>query len=175
MRSPQTPREGSRDSPAQTILQLATLCAWRSEQVELAAGGFYELESALHNESLYAAPLLDAARARGFTPQTCAMDKAYDNNRIYAECHERGCAAIIPLGNGQPERKLRIPAAARSGAASTGVAPLSSASSATLKHHFGLAFLRVRGIERVRLHADLVMLARLALALERTRALPATA
>ena len=27
-----------------------------------------------------------------------------------------------------------------------------------LKHEFGLAFLRVRGIERVRLHADLVML-----------------
>jgi len=34
------------------------------------------------------------------------------------------------------------------------------------KHNLGLAFLRVRGIERVRLHADLVMLARLALALE---------
>jgi hypothetical protein len=31
-----------------------------------------------------------------------------------------------------------------------------------LKHHFGLASVRVRGIERVRLHADLIMLARLA-------------
>lgn len=40
-----------------------------------------------------------------------------------------------------------------------------------LKHDCGLAFLRVRGIERVRLHADLVMLARLALALERCRRL----
>jgi hypothetical protein len=39
-----------------------------------------------------------------------------------------------------------------------------------LKHNFGLAFLRVRGIERVRLHADLVMLGRLAQALSRTRA-----
>jgi hypothetical protein len=38
-----------------------------------------------------------------------------------------------------------------------------------LKHNYGLAFLRVRGIERVRLHADLTMLARLALAVSRAR------
>ena len=36
--------------------------------------------------------------------------------------------------------------------------------------HEGLAFLRVRGIERVRLHADLIMLARLSQALSRARA-----
>jgi hypothetical protein len=41
-----------------------------------------------------------------------------------------------------------------------------------LKHHFGLAALRVRGIERVRLHADLIILARLASALSRARAMP---
>jgi hypothetical protein len=35
-----------------------------------------------------------------------------------------------------------------------------------LKHKYGLAFLQVRGIKRVRLHADLTMLARLALAVE---------
>jgi hypothetical protein len=39
-----------------------------------------------------------------------------------------------------------------------------------LKHEYGLAFLRVRGIERVQLHADLTMLARLSLALARARA-----
>ena len=39
----------------------------------------------------------------------------------------------------------------------------------------GLAFLRVRGIERVRLHADLTMLGRLALALSRARAVPLAA
>ena len=38
--------------------------------------------------------------------------------------------------------------------------------------HYGLAFLRVRGIERVRLHADLTMLGRLALALTRVRTVP---
>ena len=44
-----------------------------------------------------------------------------------------------------------------------------------LKHEYGLAFLRVRGIERVRLHADLVMLGRLSLALSRARAVSAAA
>jgi hypothetical protein len=39
-----------------------------------------------------------------------------------------------------------------------------------LKNEYGLTPLRTRGIERVRLHADLVMLARLAQALSRARA-----
>jgi hypothetical protein len=39
-----------------------------------------------------------------------------------------------------------------------------------LKHHYGLAPLRVRGLERVQLHADLTILARLAQALSRARA-----
>ena len=38
-----------------------------------------------------------------------------------------------------------------------------------VKHHYGLAILRVRGIERVRLHADLTILGRLALELAKTR------
>jgi hypothetical protein len=41
-----------------------------------------------------------------------------------------------------------------------------------LKVDYGLAPLRVRGMERVRLHADLMMLARLTLALNRARAVP---
>ena len=41
-----------------------------------------------------------------------------------------------------------------------------------LKHDYGLAPLRVRGLERVALHADLVMLARLSQALARVRAVP---
>ena len=39
----------------------------------------------------------------------------------------------------------------------------------TSSHHYGLAMLRVRGIDRVRLHADLIMLSRLSLALARVR------
>jgi hypothetical protein len=38
-----------------------------------------------------------------------------------------------------------------------------------LKHNYGLTPIRVRGIQRVRLHADLTMLARLGQALVRVR------
>jgi hypothetical protein len=44
-----------------------------------------------------------------------------------------------------------------------------------LKHEYGLAPIRVRGIERVALHADLTMLARLSLALARAQAIPLAA
>jgi hypothetical protein len=44
-----------------------------------------------------------------------------------------------------------------------------------LKNEYGLAPLRVRGLERVALHADLTMLARLSLALARARAIPLAA
>jgi Transposase DDE domain len=44
-----------------------------------------------------------------------------------------------------------------------------------LKNEYGLAPLRVRGLERVALHADLVMLARLSLALARARTVPLAA
>jgi hypothetical protein len=44
-----------------------------------------------------------------------------------------------------------------------------------LKHEYGLAPLRIRGLERVQLHADLTMLARLSLALSRARAVPLAA
>ena len=41
-----------------------------------------------------------------------------------------------------------------------------------LKHEWALAPLRVRGLDRVRLHADLTILAKLATALSRARAVP---
>ena len=44
-----------------------------------------------------------------------------------------------------------------------------------LKHEYGLAPLRVRGLDRVSLHADLTMLARLSQALARSRAVPLAA
>ena len=44
-----------------------------------------------------------------------------------------------------------------------------------LKHEWGLGPLRVRGIEKVALHADLCILARLAVALARARAVPLAA
>ncbi len=44
-----------------------------------------------------------------------------------------------------------------------------------LKHEWGLSPLRVRRIERVRLHADLTILAKLSCALARARAVPLAA
>ena len=44
-----------------------------------------------------------------------------------------------------------------------------------LKHEYGLAPLRVRGLERVALHADLVVLARLSQALSKARVVPLAA
>ncbi len=44
-----------------------------------------------------------------------------------------------------------------------------------LKNEWALLPLRVRGIERVRLHADLTVLAKIACALSRARAVPLTA
>jgi hypothetical protein len=41
-----------------------------------------------------------------------------------------------------------------------------------LKHEWALAPLRVRGLDRVRLHADLTILAKLACALGKARAVP---
>src|ERR671934_1185827 len=57
----------------------------------------WRIETARRNESLLVAPLLDALHARGYRPETCAMDKGYDNNRVYAECEERGCEPVSPL------------------------------------------------------------------------------
>ncbi len=57
----------------------------------------WQVETAARNEPPYVAPLVDAVRARGYSPETVAMDMGYDNNRVYAECDERGCAPVIPL------------------------------------------------------------------------------
>jgi hypothetical protein len=129
----------------------------------------WEVETGRRNESLYVAPLLDAVRARGFAAETCAMDMGYDNNRVYAECNEREVVAIIPLRKGQPERALRIDRGSDRWRTLYRRRSAVEREFGRLKHEYGLAFLRVRRIERVRLHADLVMLGRLSLALSRAR------
>jgi IS5 family transposase len=96
----------------------------------------------------------------------------YDNNRVYAECDERGRAAIVPLRRNQGERNVRIPRASDRWRTLYRRRSAVEREFGFLKHHFGLAAIRVRGIERVRLHADLIMLARLAQALSRARAMP---
>jgi len=140
----------------------------------------WRVETARRNDSLYCAPLLDALHARGFKPETCAMDKGYDNNRVYAECEERGCEPVIPmrgLKGKQPVLPIgvggrffpRIPRhSQRFRDLYRGRAAVERAFG-DLKHGYGLAPLRVRGLAKVQLHADLTMLARLGQALGRAR------
>jgi hypothetical protein len=146
----------------------------------------WRVETARHHESKFVAPLLDALQARGFKPETCAMDKGYDNNRVYAECEERSCEPIIPLRGtkaNQPALPLalggrlfpRIPRhTQRFRDLYRGRAAVER-EFGRLKHDYGLAPLRVRGIARVQLHADLTMLARLSQTLIRARSLPLAA
>jgi hypothetical protein len=69
----------------------------------------WQVETARRNESLYVAPLLDALRARGFRPETCAMDKGYDNNRVFDETRERGVVPIVCLRKGRAIPLTPIP------------------------------------------------------------------
>jgi transposase len=72
------------------------------------------------------------------------MDMGYDNNRVYAECAERDCAAIIPLRRGQNERDLRIPRSSDEWRSLYRRRSAVEREFGRLKHDYGLAFLRVR-------------------------------
>jgi hypothetical protein len=146
----------------------------------------WRIETARRQESNFVAPLIDAMHARGFRPETCAMDKGYDNNRVYAECEERGCEPIIPLRGAkanQPALPLalggrlfpRIPRHTQRFRDLYRRRAAVERAFGDLKHGYGLAPLRVRGLAKVQLHADLVMLARLSQALARARAVPLAA
>jgi hypothetical protein len=148
----------------------------------------WRVETGRRHESLYVGDLLDALHARGFRPWTCAMDKGYDNNACYRDCTQVGVRAVVPLKNDLQARQLvvQIPP---DGSRMSPFVPRGSRrfrdlyrrrvaverEFGRLKHDYGLAPLRVRGLERVRLHADLTMLARLAQALSRARAVPLAA
>ena len=177
----------------------------------------WSVETARANESLFVAPLLDTAKRRGAIAATVAMDKAYDVSRVYTECAERDCEAIVPLrqtpgvkrGEHLPPEcqhgTWKFAGADRKRRASKWRCPTGECSPAStwikadrlhpmipretdrwwrlyrgrgaverefgrLKHNWGLGPLRVRGLERVRLHADLTVLTKLACALSRCRA-----
>jgi hypothetical protein len=104
----------------------------------------------------------------------------------HAEVEERGCEPLIPL-RGAKANQVALPLALggrlfpRIGRHTQRFRDLYRGRVAVerefgrLKHDYGLAPLRTRGLERVSLHADLVMLARLSQALARTRAVPLAA
>jgi hypothetical protein len=146
----------------------------------------WEISTAKRNESKFVAPLLDALHARGFRPETVACDKAYDHVFVYAECEARECEPIIPLRGtmkNQPALPLaiggqlfpRIPRHTERCRDLYGGRGAVEREFGRLKHDHGLDRLRVRGLDRVQLHADLTILARIAQALWRTRQITALA
>ena len=56
----------------------------------------WNVRTARDNESVHALPLVGQVRERGFTVQTCAMDKGYDHAAIYDGCEARNCRPVIP-------------------------------------------------------------------------------
>jgi Transposase DDE domain len=182
----------------------------------------WEVQTARQHESLSAPTLLDAIRARGFAPETVALDKGYDAHFVYEACEASGAAPIIPVketpavkrgehrapscehgtwtfagadfkrkrtkwrcptGECQPKSLWRkssrlhplIPRETqRWRDLYRGRASIERAFG-RLKNEAGLAPLRVRGLDRVQLHADLCILATLASALARARAVPLAA
>jgi hypothetical protein len=135
----------------------------------------WRVETARNHESRYVAPLLDTIRARGFQPETCAMDKGYDNTRVMAETRERGCVPIVSLRKNSPIPLDRIPYGSDEWKRLYRGRAAVEREFGRLKNEYGLTPLRTRGLARVRLHADLVMLARLSQALDRARAAPLAA
>jgi Transposase DDE domain len=179
----------------------------------------WEVATAASHESNYAAPLLDAIQERGFGVKTCAMDKGYDLEAIYAACEDREVRPVVPLrltpavkagaddppmcehgrwqfaGSDQKRKasKWRCPTGECKPASrwikASRLHPLVPRETprwrklyrgrAAVEREFGrlkgewsLLPLRVRGLERVQLHADLTILAKLACALSRARAVP---
>jgi hypothetical protein len=177
----------------------------------------WTVETGKANETPFVAPLIDTVRRRGAMAATAALDKGYDNNRVYDECMERDCLPVIPLrqtpdvkrGDDAPPScqhgawtfagsdrkrsasKWRCPTGeckpASTWIAASRLHPLIPRNSkrwkaayrkrasverefGRLKNQWGLKPLRVRGLDRVRLHADLTILTKLACALAKARA-----
>ncbi len=85
------------------------------------------------------------------------------------ECRERGCVPIICLRKGRPVPLTPIPYGTDKWKRLYRGRAAVEREFGRLKHEYGQAPLRVRGLERVSLHADLVMLGRLGQALARSR------
>ena len=87
------------------------------------------------------------------------------------ETRERGCVPIVCLRRGRAVPLDRIPYGTSELKRLYRGRAAVEREFGRLKNEYGLAPLRTRGIDRVRIHADLTMLARLAQALARARVL----
>ena len=175
----------------------------------------WRVETAKANEIPTVGPLLDALKAHGINPETCAMDKGYDAAPAYEACTTRGIDPVVCLketpavkrGEHKPpcceHGEWRFAGADRKRGATKWRCPTGECKPASvwvkadrlhplipretlrfkglyrgrasvergfgrLKNEWSLTPLRVRRIERVRLHADLTILAQLTVALNQT-------
>jgi IS5 family transposase len=176
----------------------------------------WKVETAKMNESPTVAPLLDKLQGLGINPETCALDKGYDNGPVYDACEERDIRPVICLkqtarvkrGDHKPPKcehgEWRFAGADYDRKATKWRCPTGECQPASvwikadrlhplipretlrwkglyrgrasversfgrLKNEWALAPLRVRRIERVRLHANLTILAQLSSALSQGR------
>jgi hypothetical protein len=176
----------------------------------------WEVRTAKDAEVPVVPGLLDVVAARGFVPQTAALDKGYDATTVYETCEARNIRPIVPLrktpavkaGKNAPPScahgtwtfagsdakrgasKWRCPTRECKPASvwvkADRLHPLIPRETARfktlyyqrgaverefgrLKHEWALLPLRVRRIERVRLHANLSILTRLAVRLDKER------
>jgi hypothetical protein len=177
----------------------------------------WAVETAKMQETLTVAPLLDKLKAHGINPETCAMDKGYDNGTVHDACTDREVLPVTALrqtpavkrGDHEPPScehgTWTFAGADRKRGATKWRCPTGECKPASvwvkadrlhpliprdttrwrklyrrrasverafgrLKNEWSLTPLRVRRIERVRLHADVTILAQLASALDRERA-----
>jgi hypothetical protein len=198
---------------------------YRVHMATCTATGFplaWQVATAREHEANFAAFLIDRAHGRGFAVETSALDKGYDNDRIYRELEDRDRHPIIPLRETPGvKRDEHLPPRCEHGEwrfagadyqrkATKWRCPTGECKPASvwvkadrlhplipretersrklyrsrgaverefgrLKNEWALLPLRVRGLDRVRLHADLTILAKLSCALARTRAMPLAA
>jgi IS5 family transposase len=177
----------------------------------------WKVETGKMNESPTVAPLLDKLKGLGFNPETCALDKGYDNGPVYKACEDRDIRPVICLKQtARVKREEHKPPSCEHGEwrfagadyerkATKWRCPTGECKPASVwvkadrlhplipretlrwkalyrgrasverafgrsKNEWALAPLRVRRIERVRLHADLTILSQLTCALNRERA-----
>ena len=91
------------------------------------------------------------------------------------ETRERGVVPIVCLRKGRPIPLDRIPYGSSEWKHLYRGRSAVEREFGRLKNEYALTPLRTRGLDRVRLHADLVMIARLGQALVRARAVPLAA
>ena len=107
-------------------------------------------------------PLLDQLKGRGIHPRTAAMDRGYDYNGVYMVCASYGVLPVVACRRNSGTGAGPIPRQSDRFKALYQARASVEREFGRLKHHLSLTPLRSRGLQNVRLHADLCLITRLA-------------